>query len=205
MRVGELRNLTTDSVDFEHGVVNVRRQVRADKKIGRTKTRAGRRQIPIEANVEPLLRVLVEAVGEGGSLLRLPPAEDCAEKVREDLLASGVDREDVFADDGERQHFTFHGLRHTCITHWAVAGRGVQWLAAAGHTDLNTTQGYVDTGLLLRGSFGQPHPPLPPELVVGATDPELWRNYGKIDPKLPESLRSQRELNPCYRRERPVS
>src|ERR1019366_8227080 len=84
MRAGELRNLTTDSIDFEHGVLNVRRQMRADGKVGRTKTRAGRRQIPIEPSLDPLLRALVESVGEGESLLRVPPAEDCAEKVRDD-------------------------------------------------------------------------------------------------------------------------
>jgi hypothetical protein len=81
----------------------------------------------------------------------------------------------------------------------------VQWLAAAGHTDLETTQGYVDQGMLIRGSFGQPHPPLPSKLLTDAADPELWRNYQKSDANSLKLLRPQRELNPCYRRERPVS
>jgi len=124
--------------------------------------------------------------------------------VRKDLVAAGCDREELFADDAERQHFTFHGLRHTCLTHWAVAGKGQQWLAAAGHTDLATTMGYVDVALMLSGSFGQPHPPMPAELLEEVSDGfGVWTP--KPGSKVSQLLRSQRELNPCYRRERPVS
>jgi integrase len=164
-RVGELRGLVPESLDLEHAIINVRKQRRAGKKgeakLSRTKTSAGRRQVPMEANLGPLLRVLAEVTNDGEPLLRIPPAEDCAEKVRDDLTAAGCDREELFADDAERQPFAFHGLRHTCLTRWAVAGKGAQWLSAAGHTDLATTMGYVDVAVMLSGSFGQPHPPQP--------------------------------------------
>ncbi len=170
-RVGELRGLVPESLDFEHAIINVRKQRRARKegeaKLSRTKTSAGRRQVPMEANLIPLLRVLAEVTGDGEPLLRIPPAEDCAEKVRDDLITAGCDREELFADDAERQPFTFHGLRHTCLTHWAVAGKGAQWLSAAGHTDLATIMGYIDVAAMLSGSFGQPHAPLPPSLLAG--------------------------------------
>ena len=204
LRVGELRGLTASSVDFTHGVINVRGQGKGGK-LAKTKTRAGRRQVPIEPALGELLALLVDGAEEGKPLLRIPPAEDCAAKLRDDLVAAGCDREELFADDDERQQFTFHGLRHTALTHWAVAGKGQQWLAAAGHTDLATTMGYVDVAVMLSGSFGQPHPPLPASLLTEAADPELWRNYRIPGSKYAEYLRPQRELNPCYRRERPVS
>jgi integrase len=205
LRAGELRGLTPADIDLEHDLVNVRRQNRAGTgKLTRTKTRAGRRQVPIEPALRPLLEVLVEQTEDGTPLLRVPPPEDCAELLRKDLIAAGCDREELLADDGERQHFTFHGLRHTCLTHWAVAGKGQQWLAAAGHTDLATTMGYVDVAVMLSGNFGQPHPPLPPELQREVSDGfGLWKP--KRGAKFSQLQRSQRELNPCYRRERPVS
>jgi integrase len=205
LRVGELRGLTPADVDLEHDVVNVRRQNRAGKGSARTKTRAGRRQVPIEPTLRPLLEALVEQTEDGTPLLLVPPPEDCAELVRKDLLAAGCDREELFADDGERMHFTFHGLRHTCLTHWAVAGRQLPWLlSAAGHTSYEVTQRYVDAGMVMRGRFGQPHPPMPAGLLE-----EVSAGFGLKTPKpgskFSQLQRSQRELNPCYRRERPVS
>src|SRR5262249_38279654 len=63
LRVGELRGLTSASVDFDHGVINVRRQRRAvagKARFARTKTSAGRRQVPIESALVPLLEQLVD-------------------------------------------------------------------------------------------------------------------------------------------------
>ncbi len=37
----------------------------------------------MEANLIPLLRLLAEMTDDGEPLLRTPPAEDCAEKVRD--------------------------------------------------------------------------------------------------------------------------
>lgn len=195
LRASEIRGLTADGIDLEHMVINVRRQRRGgSQKASRTKTRAGRRQVPIEASLLPLLEALLEHAQGEEALLRVPPAEDCAEKVRADLLAAGCDREELFADDGERQHFTFHGLRHTCITHWAVAGQPLQWLLiAAGHTDYEVTQRYLDQAVMLRSTFGTPHAPLPPELVA-----EVSAGFGAAKPKGSRNpalfQRSQREL-----------
>jgi integrase len=166
LRQAECRGLVAGDIDFEHGIVNVRRQRRARGAAGKTKTRAGVRQIPIEGVLEPLLRLLVKRA-EAGPLVRVPPMEDCAERMREDLRRAECTRAELYRDDDERQHFTFHGLRHTCLTHWAVAQRPLPWIrAAAGHAGYDATQHYVDLGAILRGQrFGEPHPPLPRELL----------------------------------------
>jgi hypothetical protein len=90
-----------------------------------------------------------------------------------------------------------------------MAGGSSVWsLAAAGHTDLATSQRYIAGANLLReGKFGEPHPPLP-ESLLGENRPgdspegvELIQAAVILD----EKWRSQRELNPRSRRERPVS
>jgi integrase len=168
LRAGELRALTPEAIDLEHDVINVRRQNRAGKAAARTKTRAGRRQVPIESTLRPLLVALLDRTQPGEPLLHVPPPEDCAELVRKDLRTAGCTREELHADDAARQHFTFHGLRHTCLTHWAVAGRPLQWLlVAAGHTSYEVTQRYIDQAMVLRTSFGIAHPQLPPSLLEG--------------------------------------
>ena len=69
---------------------------------------------------------------------------------------AGCDREELFADDAERMPLNFHGLRHTALTHWAVAGRSVPWLlSAAGHTNVAMATRYVDGAAVLRATFGQ--------------------------------------------------
>lgn len=167
LRAGELRALTQEGVDLEHDVIHVRRQNRAGRAIARTKTRAGRRPVPIEPTLRPLLVALSDRAEPGKPLLHVPPPEDCAELVRKDLRTAGCTHEELYADDGARQHFTFHGLRHRCLTHWAVAGKPLQWLlAAAGHTSYEVTQRYVDQAMVLRTSFGIAHPPLPPSLLL---------------------------------------
>jgi Phage integrase family len=144
----------------------------------------------------PLLEALCKSTEEGAPLLRIPPPEDCAELVRKDLLASRSAREELHADDGERQHFTFHGLRHTCLTHWAVAGRPLQWLLlAAGHTSSEVTQRCVDSAVVLRGTFGQPHPPLPEALVREVAE-NTMRNTMPNASKLSKLLRPNERPTP---------
>lgn len=88
--------------------------------------------------------------------------------VRRDLGRAGLEREDLTRDDAEHMPFTFHGLRHTCITHWVVAGRSELFLlTAAGHTDREMTRRYLAAASSLSAKFGQPHPPIPSGLLEG--------------------------------------
>lgn len=66
--------------------------------------------------------------------------------------------------------FTVHGLRHSAITHWAVAGKGQLFLlTVAGHLDVTMTKRYLGKAASVSAKFGTPHPPLPPSLLGGAT------------------------------------
>jgi hypothetical protein len=65
--------------------------------------------------------------------------------------------------------FTFHGLRHTAITHWAMAGKSQLFLlTVAGHMDVTMTKKYLGKAASVSAKFGTPHPPLPANILGGA-------------------------------------
>jgi integrase len=228
MRRSELERLTAADVDMVHGLITVRGK----------KTNAAKRQIPIEPALAPLLSRLVKA-RKAGPLLVVPRADGkggASDVTKKDLERAKIDREALLLDDAEHMPFTFHGMRHTAITHWAVAGRDPKWLLiVAGHTDEEMTRRYLDKAAVVRNAFGAPHPMLPQDVVddllVGLETtadeievpseaaPEFWQSIGFLAdgdkskagnpsglPAVLTSLwRPQRESNPRYRRERPMS
>jgi integrase len=181
LRRGELDRLTVDDVDLEHGTVRVRG----------TKTDAARRRVPIEPELRPLLALLVEE-RKSGALLAVPRADGkggSADLIRSDLARAELTREDLTADDETRMPFTFHGLRHTAITHWYLAGRDTKWLLiVAGHTMSEMTCRYLDAAAVARSTFGAPHPPLPASLLVSPS------------PEVSEASRSKRSVSSRLRR-----
>jgi integrase len=179
MRRGELERLRAGDVDFDHDVIRVRG----------TKTIAAKRTIPIEPELRPLLLALVaedEARKEleraegteptEAPLLDVPRADGkggAADITRADLERAEVTRADLTRDDDTHMPYTFHGHRHTCITHWAVAGRGELFLlTAGGHTDVEMTKRYLAQASSLSAKFGTPHPPIPASLL-GENPPEV--------------------------------
>lgn len=169
MRQGELRALLVGDVDEVHGIIRITRQKSANAAAARrTKTSAGVREVPIHVHVAPLFRRLVEGREAGEHVLRVPNMADAPDKLRVDMKAAKLTRPELWANDAHRQPFNFHGLRHTCLTHWAMTPGATAWsLMAAGHTDLATSQRYIATANLLRaGRFGEPHPALPASLVA---------------------------------------
>lgn len=230
-RRGELAALLPGDVDVAHERIQIAKQVSAKtRKVTQTKTRRVRK-FDLEAEIVPLLKLLVDAPEglHGGRLLRVPPPEDCAELIRKDLQTAGVTRAELFVeDDPARLPLRFHHLRDTCLTWMAYRGDDpmrIQW--RGGHTDFKTTQGYIAAGANLGAKFGTPFPPLPPSLLVQpseADDVTLPSDARADDAEAPgpnsdhqkdespenldspgDSWRPQRDLNPCYRRERPMS
>ncbi len=180
------------------------------------KTTAAKRTVPIEPSLRPLLEALVDERPRG-ALLDVPRPDGkggASDLVKRDLERAGLTRPDLFRDDAEHMPFTFHGLRHTCITHWTVAGRDQLFLlTAAGHTDVGMTRRYLAAASSLSAKFGQPHPPLPAELVANQANNQPKRrshksraaNPARSAAILTSPWRPQRESNPRYRRERPMS
>ena len=97
----------------------------------------------------------------------LPSNRDMARGLRRYLEAAEVERRSLLHAQATSRHIVFHDLRGTGVTWHAVAGTDPlkiqQW---AGHTDFQTTQGYLGTADAVgRDGFGVPFPPLPPSLL----------------------------------------
>jgi integrase len=161
-RLSEIAGITAADVDFEHNVVIV----------NGTKTAVARRRVPIDPSLRHLLKLLVRE-RPTGSLVDCPPADGgrhgAADYMRIDMREAKLTRRDLWRDDAEQAPFTFHGLRHTAITWWYVAGKDATFLKiCAGHTSSAMTQRYLDTVAMSRSTFGTPHPPLPASVLGGA-------------------------------------
>jgi integrase len=161
MRRSELARLRASDVDFEHGLITVRGK----------KTTAAKRQVPIEPALSPLLQVLCHE-RKVGPLLDAPRADGkggASDLTKKALERAKLSRADLFRDGADHMPFTFHGFRHTCITHWVVAGRNQLWLLLiAGHVDVSMTRRDLGKAEVLRATFGAPHP-LPASVLGGAT------------------------------------
>jgi len=203
-RASELEAVTAADVDLAHRTITIEKQTdrksKGRKDTKRTKTRKVR-TIDVEANLLPLVELLVKhPTGKGKRLLRMPPPEDRAELLRKDLLTVGVARKALHESDELQRAIVFHDLRDTGLVHMAVRGDApliIQW--TGGHTDLQTTQGYIDRGRVERQRIGEPLPALPLELLP---EPPTGLDPG-LDPAEPAAEtsyvsamlgRSQREL-----------
>ncbi len=132
-RRSELSAIDAPDVDKAHGTISISKQVarrkakaadagRRGRKSPTKQTKTGRaRTVDIEPHLYPLIEVLIAEV-KGGRLLRVPPIEDCAELLRQDLWTVGVRRPELHHGDATRTPMTFHCLRDTCLTHMAVRG-----------------------------------------------------------------------------------
>jgi integrase len=178
LREGELYALHCDDIDIAHLDIHIWRT--RDAKTGAirelTKTSAGRRHVPIEPALVPLLTHLVKARA-GGLLFPVPMGRgDAASLLRTCLEWVGVTRAAIFASDDSRKRLTFHDLRGTGITWRCVRGDNhVAIKTQAGHESFETTLGYVAVADALRSGFGVPFPALPASLWVRSvgdgTDP----------------------------------
>lgn len=183
-RLGELGRLTAAHVDVAHGTV----------RIPGTKTDAAKRTVKIHPHLRPLLERLVRE-SPTGPLVRLPVSDGkngAAAHLKRDMLRAQLKRPELWRDDDTHLPMNFHGLRHTCITHWCVAGEDISTvMAMSGHTNAQMTQHYLDKAAIARAGFGKPHPPLPEALVSGDVTSHVTKG-----PKSLKSLSGRRDLNP---------
>jgi integrase len=92
-RAGELRALTWDDVDLQHGVNSITRAI--DRTSGGVKATKSKRPrpIPIEPALLPLLRVMRrEAHGHGPVIADVPSERDFARGLRRWLTNAGIER-----------------------------------------------------------------------------------------------------------------
>jgi integrase len=199
-RAGELRALEWEDVHEGEGFVHVHRSHNIHSgKAKSTKTGITRR-VPIEPELLPLLETMREESSGAGKVLAIGSAWELPRCLRADLKHAGVTRAELEADDATRRPIDFHDLRHTYGTWRAIRGDDIIKIRfAMGHTDLTTTQRYINEAHVFEGArFGTPFGPLPPSVFESL---EKCQKLGIHE----RYQRPQRELNPCYRRERPVS
>lgn len=178
VRAGELEALEWEDLDLERGIVHVHRSVDRYRDIGKVTSTKGdeARRFPIEPALLPLLVAMRHEVGGRGRVVKMPPAEDLADRLRTYLRWSGVERADLHAGDATRKRIAWHDLRATGITWRAVRGDDpLKIQAAAGHKDFSTTQRYIREAEALREGFGQVFEPIPAFLLdpaSGSPQPE---------------------------------
>lgn len=167
LRRGELEALDCSDIHVEDGYVLVHRAVDREGKTGLTKT-GKTRPVGIEPTLVPLLQVMMSDAQSEGILLTMPPSESLATTLRRYLEWAGVTREALFvpSNDPTRRRLVFHSLRDTGITWRAVRGDDpLKIQRAAGHDDLDTTQGYIHAAEVFGRGFGDVFPPLPKRLM----------------------------------------
>jgi hypothetical protein len=167
LRGGELAALEWGDVNLERRYVLVHRAEHGHGDRQSTKTKRVRK-VPIEHALLPALREMHDEVEGEGLVVEMPPTCEWAASLHRHLRLAGVTRADLFADDETRRQLSFHDLRHTGITWRAVRGDSAFDIKdGACHTDLETTQRYVNEAQKFGDDFGEVFPPLPTAQAAG--------------------------------------
>lgn len=130
MRVSEVAGLAVGEIDLDLGVIRVRRQLGriAPRQRVELKTRQSRRDIPISAELEPLLRRRI-AGRDAAELVFLSASGDPVSIERVGAVVK------VAADHAGASRVHFHAVRHHFASHLLTAGVPVQDVAAVmGHS-----------------------------------------------------------------------
>lgn len=167
LRASELRGLTWDDVELASGVVTVHHAVLRDGTETSTKTERARR-FALEQTLLPLLRAMRQETGGEGRVVRLGGERDLARSLRSMLRRARIDRPELQQASPTRKPLTWHDLRATAGTWWAVRGDSAPVIQdRLGHTNYAMTQRYVREAAIIREGFGEPFPELPKCLIDG--------------------------------------
>jgi integrase len=182
MREGELAALEWAAVDLEHGQIHVHQAENGKTfEVGRPKTAAGVRTVPIEPALVPLLEQMRrERPTDRRVFPAFPAQRDASAWLRKGLLAAGAKREalHVASSDTTRLALRFHDLRSTGITWCGVRGDSdMLVIERAGHEDWTSTKEYMRRGTSLRTGFGAVFPALPAGLFVEGSAPSFATEF----------------------------
>ncbi len=145
LRAGEIRALDWSDVHEEEGFIHVHRAInRETGEVKATKTGLARK-VPIEAALLPVLEAMRDEAGEGAVFPGMLARNTLPRVLRADLEAAGVKRRELFDATATTRRLDVHDLRHTYGTWRAIRGDDVIKIRfAMGHTDLQTTQRYIN-------------------------------------------------------------
>jgi integrase len=189
LRPGELASLTWEDVDFEAGLIHVRKAMNWDSGLNKApKTRNARRALPIHANLRPLLEAMATDPGD-----HVWPDLDGwnesrgGQTFRADLATAGIERPSLFSGNEDTLPADFRSLRTTGATWAAISGLDGRTLERRiGHADKLTTDRYVGVAEdVTGGAIGVPFPPLPDSLI--STTISATKN---TKPRFPRAFRS---------------
>lgn len=130
LRVGELRGLLRDSVDFERRIITVRRSFCC-----RTRTLQMATKTKLVRHV-PMNGIVVDILGSrANDRLEAPIFKISFENIRRKFRAA--------CKAAEVRQIRFHDLRHTFASHLAIAGVPITTIRdLLGHTDIKMTSRY---------------------------------------------------------------
>lgn len=132
MRIAELLGLLWTGIDAARGVINI-----GPRKNGRTGVWHA------QPGVCETLALLRPLVGGDGPFMSLPRDEKYAERLRDLLLAAGVDRRELFTNEPGRRRLRGHDLRGTFVTLAFAAGKPEGWITQrTGHMTSDQVNGY---------------------------------------------------------------
>jgi integrase len=139
LRQGEQRGLQWKHINFDRGFVEVRQAKKADNEIGTTKTKAGKRDVPLQDGIIAQLRELRLASAYSADDDFVFPARDgrplCQSVLLKDALLPACAKAGV-------DPICWHDLRHYFASRLLETMQDDLWTVAQilGHKEISTTQ-----------------------------------------------------------------
>lgn len=196
LRPNELRVLQWADVDLEAGTVNVSKAWDAEEhRVKSTKTPAGRRVIPLEPALRPLLEQLAGDRGDRVVDLGVDADRGHGGWFRAHLLAAGVERDRLHHTNETEMAVDFRSLRDSYATWCALAGVSEKAIQRRlGHVSGETTDGYLKVAETVGGGHvGVPFAPLPAALLI---TPAIKRAGNASFPRAIRRPRQESDLRP---------